>query len=83
MRNINISLCINLNAEGCMEKLKDDPYYTDQINYEIPLSDDVTAKVIRISVKLYSQSILPFYLQQKFRDANVGSKKMRFNGYFI
>lgn len=62
--------------------VENDPYYfkpnltgADQINYEITLSDDAMAKFDHISVKLYSQAIPPFYLQQRFRDANVGPKE--------
>ena len=59
-----------------------DPYYfdpkltgADQITYQITLNEQDMAKVDHISVKLYSQSIPPFYLQQRFRDANVGPKQ--------
>jgi hypothetical protein len=59
-----------------------DPYYTDpkltgadQIEYLIPLSADTLARVAEVQVSLYSQSIPPFYLQDRFRDANVGPSK--------
>ena len=55
---------------------KFDPYYTDPsltgadiIEYIVP----VTASADNIKVTLYNQSIPPFYLQQRFNDANVGA----------
>lgn len=56
-----------------------DPYYVDpqltgadQIEYVIPLAADTLARVAEVQVSLYSQSIPPFYLQDRFRDANRG-----------
>ncbi len=58
---------------------KNDPYYSDpnltgadKITYQINLDPTALARADHISVTLYSQSIPPFYLQQRFRDANVG-----------
>jgi hypothetical protein len=59
-----------------------DPYYfnpkltgADQIEYLIPLDKKTLARVADVQVSLYSQSIPPFYLQDRFRDADVGSAK--------
>jgi hypothetical protein len=56
-----------------------DPYYTnpqltgaDQIEYLLPLDGATLARVDHIRVTLYSQSIPPTYLQERFSDANVG-----------
>lgn len=57
-----------------------DEYYTnpeltgaDLIEYIIPLDQEILSQVHDIQVTLYSQSIPPFYLQQRFRDANRGA----------
>jgi hypothetical protein len=57
----------------------DDPYYAnpqltgaDEIEYVIPFAQDQSARLGKVSVALYSQSIPPFYLQQRFADANAG-----------
>jgi len=62
--------------------VKDDPYYSDpnltgadEVDYKIKLSKDVMAKVDHVQATLYYQSIPPSYLQERFRDANVGAKK--------
>jgi hypothetical protein len=59
-----------------------DPYYTDpqltgadQIEYLIPLDAETLARVDHVQVSLYNQSIPPFYLQERFRDANRGPAK--------
>jgi len=59
---------------------KNDPYYTDpqltgadEIEYLITLDEAAMAKAHNIKVTLYNQSIPPFYLQQRFNDANVGA----------
>jgi hypothetical protein len=56
-----------------------DPYYfnpqltgADQIEYMIPLDAETLARVDHVQVSLYNQSIPPFYLQERFRDANRG-----------
>lgn len=56
-----------------------DPYYTepdltgaDKIVYRAKLPLDVLKRVASAEVRLYNQSIPPFYLQQRFRDANRG-----------
>ncbi|MEQ9618504.1 MAG: hypothetical protein RIG61_04960 [Deltaproteobacteria bacterium] len=56
-----------------------DPYYTDPeltgadvIEYLVSLDEAALARVHDITVTLYKQSIPPFYLQQRFRDANRG-----------
>lgn len=62
---------------------KDDPYYSDpaltgadRISYRMTLPAGATAvDVARLEVTLYNQSIPPFYLQQRFRDANVGPRR--------
>ncbi len=57
-----------------------DPYYTnpnltgsDVITYRVPLEDLSVREVHDVKVTLYYQSIPPFYLQERFRDANVGT----------
>jgi hypothetical protein len=59
-----------------------DPYYVnpqltgaDQTEYLIPLDAKTLARVAEVQVSLYSQSIPPFYLQERFRDANRGPGK--------
>jgi hypothetical protein len=61
------------------EAVCNDPYYrdpkltgADTISYAIDLDDDSLARVDRISIRLLSQSIPPFYLGDRFRDAEVG-----------
>jgi hypothetical protein len=56
-----------------------DPYYTDPaltgadvIEYLIPLDEATLSKVHDVKVTLYNQSIPPFYLQDRFNDANQG-----------
>lgn len=59
-----------------------DPHYTnpeltgsDVIEYLISLDEATLVQVHDIKVTLYNQSIPPFYLQQRFRDANRGAAK--------
>lgn len=59
-----------------------DPYYqnpsltgSDVIQYVMDIDKKLNGKVNHIEVTLYSQSIPPFYLQQRFRDANRGPAK--------
>jgi len=61
--------------------VKDDPYYSDpkltgadEVDYEIKLPKDIMAKVDHLQATVYYQSIPPNYLQERFRDANVGAK---------
>lgn len=56
-----------------------DPHYTDpkltgsdEVHYEIHLPAGDIARIARVRVTLYSQSIPPFYLQQRFADAKSG-----------
>ena len=56
-----------------------DPYYTDpaltgadQIEYLVSLSPEAAARVDHVSVRVYNQSIPPFYLQQRFAAADLG-----------
>lgn len=56
-----------------------DPYYSDPnltgadvIEYLVTLDEEKMAEVDNVVVTVYSQSIPPFYLQQRFRDANRG-----------
>jgi hypothetical protein len=58
---------------------KFDPHYTDptltgtdEIQYLATLDAGDLSKVEHVQVTLYSQSIPPTYLQQRFRDANCG-----------
>ena len=58
---------------------KNDPFYidrsltgADEIEYLVSLDDATMAEVDNIKVTLYNQSIPPFYLQQRFNDANIG-----------
>ena len=60
---------------------KFDPHYTDpnltgsdNIEYLIELDQETLDRVSRVTVSVYNQSIPPFYLQQRFRDANKGPK---------
>ncbi len=56
----------------------DDHYFdpaltgSDEIEYLALLDEGDLARAARVQVTLYSQSIPPFYLQQRFRDANCG-----------
>lgn len=57
---------------------KNDPHYydpkltgSDQITYQMTMDPTSVSRIDRIEVKLYNQSIPPFYLQERFRDANV------------
>ena len=56
-----------------------DPFYTDptltgsdEVHYEIRLPPGEIARIARVRATLYSQSIPPFYLQQRFADAKAG-----------
>ncbi|HJU39686.1 MAG TPA: hypothetical protein VJ724_08950, partial [Tahibacter sp.] len=56
-----------------------DPYYTDpaltgadEVRYEFRLPPPEIARIARVRATLYSQSIPPFYLQQRFADAKAG-----------
>jgi hypothetical protein len=56
-----------------------DPYYTDPeltgadvITYLVSLEEVPLEEMHDVKVTLYNQSIPPFYLQQRFRDASVG-----------
>ncbi|MEO8671682.1 MAG: hypothetical protein ABI411_10245 [Tahibacter sp.] len=56
-----------------------DPHYTDptltgsdELEYAVTLSPDQARRVASIRVTLYSQSIPPAYLQQRFADADAG-----------
>lgn len=59
-----------------------DPYYSDpkltgadRIQYQIRLTPSQVNSIGRIKVRLLSQSIPPFYLQQRFNDAGKGPAK--------
>ena len=65
------------NIEG--KEVQQDPYYSnpaltgaDSINYSINLGVENMKKAKSMRVTLYSQSIPPGYLQQRFSDANYG-----------
>jgi len=56
-----------------------DPFYidptktgADEVRYEIRLPPADLARIARVRATLYSQSIPPFYLQQRFADAKAG-----------
>jgi hypothetical protein len=56
-----------------------DPYYTDPnltgsdvIEYLVTLDEEKMSQIHDVKATLYYQSIPPSYLQQRFRDANVG-----------
>ena len=58
---------------------KDDPYYTDpkltgadEIVYAFTLTPEQAQQLASVRVRLYSQSIPPYYLQERFNDATVG-----------
>jgi hypothetical protein len=58
---------------------RDDPHYTDPdktgadaLTYRVRLSPADAARVTTVTVRLLSQSIPPFYLQQRFADAGQG-----------
>jgi len=60
-------------------RAKFDPHYfdpnltgSDVIEYLITLDEETMSKVDNVKVTLFNQSIPPFYLQQRFRDANRG-----------
>jgi hypothetical protein len=62
------------------EAVCEDPYFrdpeltgADAISYAIDLDANTLARVDRVTVRLLSQSIPPFYLGDRFRDAEVGS----------
>ena len=64
---------------GVIGKTKNDPHYTDPsltgsdiVQYRISLDKDLLEKVHDVKVTLYNQSIPPFYLQERFRDAYRG-----------
>ena len=57
-----------------------DPYFTDpeftgadRIEYLISLDENTLSQVHDVKVTLYSQSIPPYYLQDRFNDANQGA----------
>jgi len=57
-----------------------DPHYTDpsltgsdEVRFEIHLPPADLARIVRVRATLYSQSIPPFYLQQRFADATAGA----------
>ena len=45
----------------------------DEIEYSVTLDAATMAKADHVKVTLYNQSIPPFYLQQRFHDANIGN----------
>ncbi len=51
-----------------------DPKLTgsDEITYAFTLAPGEAGRIARIQARLYSQSIPPYYLQQRFADASVG-----------
>lgn len=58
---------------------KDDPHYTDPkltgsdlVEYKLPLDKETMKKAHDVKVTLYNQSIPPFYLRERFRDAHRG-----------
>ena len=64
---------------GELHGVQGDPYYSDphktgadEITYRIALPQDQLAQITTVRVTLYNQSIPPFYLQQRFEDANKG-----------
>ena len=59
-----------------------DPHYTDRtltgsdvIDYVATLDEGDLERADRVQVTLYNQSIPPFYLQERFRDANCGPRE--------
>jgi len=63
-------------------KAKEDEYYynpeltgADKIVYQVNMDSTTLSRVDHIEVTLYSQAIPPFYLQERFRDANVSVGK--------
>jgi hypothetical protein len=71
-----------IQALGKLHGVEDDPYYSspaltgaDRIRYEVKLDPSLLAKVDRVKVTLYNQSIPPGYLEERFRDAGKGPKK--------
>jgi len=58
---------------------KHDPHYSDpsltgsdEITYRFTLTPEQAQRVARVDATLFSQSLPPGYLQQRFRDASVG-----------
>jgi hypothetical protein len=71
-----------IQALGKLHGVERDPYYSspqltgaDRIRYEVKLDPSLLAKVDRVKVTLYNQSIPPGYLEERFRDAGKGPKK--------
>lgn len=60
-----------------------DPYYSDPaltgadtIEYLVSLTPQQIADLGSVEVNLYNQSIPPYFLQERFRDAGVGPMEM-------
>ena len=69
-----ISLLGELIGEAANDRYYSDPKLTgsDVIDYRIKFDEKTLKSIGSISVKLYSQSIPPAYLQDRFSDARVG-----------
>lgn len=70
-----------IQALAKLHGVEDDPYYSspsltgaDKIRYEIKLDSRHLAKVDKVKVTLYNQSIPPGYLEERFSDAGRGPK---------
>ncbi len=70
-----IQMLGHIDGEAKKDKYYFNPEFTggDAITYQMTMSPDKMAKAHHVKVTLYSQSIPPFYLQERFRDANVGT----------
>lgn len=68
-----IQIVGELHGKASEDKYYFDPEFTgaDQINYSMTMDPTTIQRIDRIEVTLYSQAIPPFYLQERFRDANV------------
>jgi hypothetical protein len=71
-----------IQALAKLHGVEDDPYYSspaltgaDRIRYEVKLDPSLLAKVDKVKITLYNQSIPPGYLEERFRDAGKGPKK--------
>jgi hypothetical protein len=64
---------------GKLHGVEHDPYYSspaltgaDRIRYEVKLDPSLLAKVDKVKITLYNQSIPPGYLEERFSDAGKG-----------
>ncbi len=68
-----IQIVGELDGQAAKDKYYFNPEFTgaDQIDYVMTMDPTTIERIDRVEVTLYSQAIPPFYLQERFRDANV------------